>query len=650
MPDEKVDILITAKDQAGRVFRDVGREAGDFARETGRHFQTLHGRISKLQSAFALLAGAYGVGLFAKASIRAASDLEETSSKFRVVFRGMEAEAGKWASGLQEHYAMSARESRHFLASVQDLLVPMGMAAEKAGDMSFEVTKLAADLGSFNNMPTARVMDDIQSALVGNYETMKKYGVVLNAAVVQQEAMRMGLARTKDELTAANKAQAAFTLMVRGSKAAVGDMARTSGGYANQMKQLKANMEDLSAALGETLLPAITNIVVAFNSIAKAAKESLGLTGDLFMNRLKAQKRELELELAHYQAAASGTDFADKALGWLPGYITQEEADLGVKVLQARIEQINRTIDSVRSKGHPGGLLFDLSGLPAPPEPRPGKVETGGGGRDAAMARAEEQAEMYQLQARETLYAHGRLEKALEDAVLREAERREQRMAAVETEYGAMMDAASMFYGSMEEANRRHAETMNAIDEDRARQAENLERRLLQVRRQTQQSYMNLAAATGNAIISIWNKDAKKQFIMQRTFQTGLAVMSAFLASNEALASPPGPPATIPLASAVLKMGLVNAAAIAAQSIGQYATAKGSGGSLGGGGGGAAVGVYEANPATGLPAEEEKGSLTIIIEGDFYGDEAFVDRLAEKINEAVDTRNVYIKSAAVAEQ
>lgn len=199
-------------------------------------------------------------------SLRVSSDLSEVTSKFGVVFGDQLGRAEAWSVELVNSYAMSTREAKQYLSSVQDLLVPMGMVPDAAGKMSFGITTLAADLGSFNNLPTAQVMDDIQSALVGNYETMKKYGVVINASTVEQQALTMGLAATKDELTAADKAQAAYQMMLDASSAAIGDMARTSDGYANQLKQFHALTEDLTAAMGKRLLPIAADVLGKINS------------------------------------------------------------------------------------------------------------------------------------------------------------------------------------------------------------------------------------------------------------------------------------------------------------------------------------------------------------------------------------------------
>jgi septation ring formation regulator EzrA len=193
--------------------------------------------------------------------ITAASDLEETMNKFNVVFRGMENQADEWAENLQENFNMSETSARSYLASIQDMLVPMGMAREEAGQLSNKIVKLSADIGSFNNMPTADVMRDIQSALAGQYEPLRKYGVMLSATKIQQEALNAGLANTKDELTEADKAMTAYRLILEGSADAIGDVERSQGSYAYEVRRLTANIDDLKTEIGKELLPVFSDML-----------------------------------------------------------------------------------------------------------------------------------------------------------------------------------------------------------------------------------------------------------------------------------------------------------------------------------------------------------------------------------------------------
>jgi hypothetical protein len=305
---EKLKIELIVDDKGSVVVKEFGKTADDSLKKSARSAEGATKKVQGLNVSWQKLVATAAAGkityeLFdlGKAAISAASDAEEMASKFNVVFAGQQAQAEAWATTLQASYAMSTRESKQYLASVQDLLVPMGMAADNAGLMSNEVVKLSADLGSFNNLPTARVMDDIQSALVGNYETMKKYGVVLNATVVQEKALAMGLGKTKDELTAADKAQAAYKLMVEGSAAAIGDMARTSEDYANQLKDLTAGYEDLRVELGQFLLPAMTELVGITREVVAQWTEVTG--GETALTRQAKLAEDLYWAWEQYNSA-----------------------------------------------------------------------------------------------------------------------------------------------------------------------------------------------------------------------------------------------------------------------------------------------------------------------------------------------------------
>jgi len=257
-------IYVDVRASSGKLKGDL-RGAKTQATTAAQKMQQKFDSINWRAAGIATVAFGGAVALAMSKAVKAASDLQEVTSKFETVFKDQMKIAQRYERVLKSSFAMSTREARQFLSSIQDLLVPMGMNSQAAAKMSGEVVKLAADLGSFNNLPTSRVIDDMQSALVGNYETMKKYGVVLNATVVQQKALDMGLAATKAGLTAGQKAQAAYTLMVEGSKAAIGDMGRTMGGYANQVKQLKAHWEDFLGNVGVPLMEKLSEILVAFN-------------------------------------------------------------------------------------------------------------------------------------------------------------------------------------------------------------------------------------------------------------------------------------------------------------------------------------------------------------------------------------------------
>lgn len=275
---ERLQIIIDAKDQFSGPFKRLRSS-----------LPSLRTAALAVGAAFAGI-GAASVTLGSKV-IKLASDMEETTNKFNVVFKDQIVQANKWADEISNSYFTSSEEARRFLSSVQDLLVPMGLNAKAAGELSNQIVRLSADLGSFNNLPTERVISDIQSALVGNYETVKKYGVVLTATAVQQRALNDGLAESADELTVAQKATTAYKIILESSKNAVGDMARSSQSWANQSKLARAQLTDIGTEIGSTLLPVASQYLIQLNQWIKANKDLIVLTTSSW---LKAVAKELQ--------------------------------------------------------------------------------------------------------------------------------------------------------------------------------------------------------------------------------------------------------------------------------------------------------------------------------------------------------------------
>lgn len=220
------------------------------------------------------IAGAVAVG-FAAFSIKAASDLEETQGKFDVVFgkfdenfEGLIQQSEAWASNLNENYGLSEEASKRYLSSIQDLIVPTGLARDVSAELSNEFVKLAVDIASFNNKANKDVVADFQSALAGSAETMVKYGIDVRKTAVEQEALRLGLIKAGEELTRQASVQAIYSIALRESSDAVGDFERTSDSFANQTKVFQKILQDFSATVGKELLPYATQAVTAFNDWA----------------------------------------------------------------------------------------------------------------------------------------------------------------------------------------------------------------------------------------------------------------------------------------------------------------------------------------------------------------------------------------------
>ncbi len=120
-------------------------------------------------------------------------DAEEMQAKFDAVFGESAPEAARQLDALGFAVGRNKFALRGMASTVQDTFVPLGFARDKAADMSVELVKLAVDVGSFNNTLAPDVLEDFQAALVGETETVRKYGIVINIARIKAKAMEMGL-------------------------------------------------------------------------------------------------------------------------------------------------------------------------------------------------------------------------------------------------------------------------------------------------------------------------------------------------------------------------------------------------------------------------------------------------------------------------
>lgn len=253
-----ISVLIKAKDEASKVLGDVQTKMGGMAAGFEKHRKSIGLGMTIVGGALTAVS---------VSSIKAASDVEEMQGKFNTVFGGLSKEVEAWAKTHAKETNRSRFDLMGYASTLQDTFVPMGFARDKAAEFAKTVTALSVDLGSFNNLPTGDVLRDMQSALVGNTETVRKYGVILTASTVEQEIMNQGWASSKGEITEAMKVQARMNLIIQGTTDAQGDAVRTSGSFANQMRGLQASMKEAQVTLGQALLPLITALVSAVTPV-----------------------------------------------------------------------------------------------------------------------------------------------------------------------------------------------------------------------------------------------------------------------------------------------------------------------------------------------------------------------------------------------
>jgi len=204
----------------------------------------------------------------AAVSVKAASDLNEMASKSAAVFGESAKAIHKWAEGGAKDFGLSTRAALEAGSSFGNMFLQLGIGLPQATKMSKAMVELAADFASFHNADISEVLLAQQAAFRGEYDAVQRFVPTINAAAVEMKALELtGKAMTK-ELTAQDKALAAYTLIIENAGQATGDFDRTSGSLANQMRTAKAELENAAASIGSVLIPAVTAAVGVLGSFA----------------------------------------------------------------------------------------------------------------------------------------------------------------------------------------------------------------------------------------------------------------------------------------------------------------------------------------------------------------------------------------------
>jgi hypothetical protein len=248
----------------------------------GRAVAALKGLIPSFKQI--AVAGVAGLGAAGAASFKLAqmaSDLQEAQSKVNAVFGASGRQIEEFAKTTAISMGITRQATLETAGTFGNLIQAFGISKGQAADMSQRLITLAADLSSFNNVPIEEVFDALRSGLTGETEPMKRFGVAINDVRLKQEALNMGLYNGKGTLDITAKTQAAYALILKDTSLAQGDVERTSEGFANQMRFLKAGLQDAATQLGTYLLPYFERFVRFINTyIVPAIKVFVDNVGD----------------------------------------------------------------------------------------------------------------------------------------------------------------------------------------------------------------------------------------------------------------------------------------------------------------------------------------------------------------------------------
>ena len=298
-----------------KTLNDTGKDAGTFQKRMIAAFSNIGKNIkassasigsffSKIKSGFASqrkLSSGFGgiaskltklvIGVnAAKGAFNGLKSAMDYSSNLTEVQNVVDVGFGKYKSKIEDlaktsiqDYGMSELTAKQIAGRFQAMGTAVGFSQKKMSGMSVELTKLSADMASFYNEDQEKIAKSMQSVFTGTTMPLRKYGIDLTQATLQEWAHKQGIDANIKSMSQAEKTMLRYQYVISQTGAAQGDFARTSNTWANQTRMLKQNFQQLGSTIGQIAINAFKPFVKAMNGtliqldkFAKSARDALG--------------------------------------------------------------------------------------------------------------------------------------------------------------------------------------------------------------------------------------------------------------------------------------------------------------------------------------------------------------------------------------
>lgn len=189
------------------------------------------------------------------------NDFYEATDLFHNAMGNLSGEADTLISKMQGLLGVDPTKAMTYMATIQSLGTSFGLTSDKAYILSKNLTQLAYDEGSYWNKDVAETFTAMSSAISGEIEPIRRLGVDLSQARLQQELLALGFNKQVSSLSQADKAVLRYIAIMKQTANVQGNLAQTIQSPANQIKILKAQLDMLAKSVGSLLYPAMKSIL-----------------------------------------------------------------------------------------------------------------------------------------------------------------------------------------------------------------------------------------------------------------------------------------------------------------------------------------------------------------------------------------------------
>jgi len=202
------------------------------------------------------------------------SDYIETVNLFRASMGDVADEATNFINKAESNLGLDPKAMMDSISSFQNLSEGIGISSDRAYIMSKNLTQLSGDLSSFANISFEEAQRKLLSGFSGQVQPLRKYGIALDQASLQETAYSLGLQQKVREMTRAQKTELIYYQIMRSTQKMQGDLGRSLLSPANAIRVMQQEFKALARAVGSIFIPIMMKIIPVVRAVTQLLTEA----------------------------------------------------------------------------------------------------------------------------------------------------------------------------------------------------------------------------------------------------------------------------------------------------------------------------------------------------------------------------------------
>ena len=240
------------------VFDDKG------IKDANKAFERMGKSVSNLGKTIVSAFAIKQVADFASGAITAASNLYAEFEGVNQVFGSAAKSVQSFADSAAKNLGISETAALNAAKQFGVFATSAGLSGSAAASFSTDLVQAAADMASFADVPVENTLDAIRSGLIGQSEPLRRFGIFLDDATVKAYAMDKGLGDAYKTMTSNEKTLLRQEVLLSQLGVQAGDFGKYADTYGNAIKTIQATFSDLTAEIGQSMLPAVEQMTLQF--------------------------------------------------------------------------------------------------------------------------------------------------------------------------------------------------------------------------------------------------------------------------------------------------------------------------------------------------------------------------------------------------